>query len=110
MAPKLLSHELELLSDAASHQLFRQSAGRQDATDAGPAGLEDSIVRACGGVPLALRLAGGVLRQEGDADMWKVRNLSHMHVPAGHMGVVCMQVSGSILNSCVDAPVPCREC
>jgi hypothetical protein len=76
MAPKLVSHKLQLLSDTASRQLFRQCAGRQDATDAGPAGLEDSIVRACGGMPLALRLAGGALRQEGDADLWQVRNLS----------------------------------
>ena len=72
MAPKLLSHKLELLSSVASYQLFRQCAGRRGATDAGPGGLEGEVIRACGSLPLALELAGGVLWREGNADNWQV--------------------------------------
>jgi hypothetical protein len=72
LAPKLLSHEMELLSEAASRELFRRCAGRQGVTDAGPGGLEDELIRACGGLPLALELAGGVLWREGDVDVWQV--------------------------------------
>jgi hypothetical protein len=80
VAPKLLSHKLELLSGAASRQLFRARAGRQDAKDAGPGGLEDRVIRACGGLPLALELAGGILFKEGDADVWQVRSAQRMSV------------------------------
>ena len=74
MAPKLLSHKLELLSGAASLQLFRLCAGRVGAEDAGPAGLEGKVISACGGLPLALELAGGFLNEEGNADArsWQV--------------------------------------
>jgi hypothetical protein len=71
--PKLLSHRLELLSGAASRQLFQARAGRQDAKDAGPGGLEDRVISACGGLPLALKLAGGYLRRQCNAVIWQVR-------------------------------------
>jgi hypothetical protein len=72
MAPRLLGRKLKLLSGAASRQLFRQHAGREAATDAGPADLEGEVISACGGLPLALELAGGCLREEGDVEGWQV--------------------------------------
>ena len=71
--PKLLRHKLELLSEVASRQLFRQCAGRQDATDAGPGRLEGQVIRACAGLPLALELAGGQLWREGNPAIWQAR-------------------------------------
>ena len=77
----LLSRKLELLSDVAARQLFQECAGRRGATDAGPAGLEGEIIRACGGLPLALELAGGILYGVDNADMWRVSNAClHAHV------------------------------
>ena len=73
LAPKLLRYKLEMLTVPASQQLFRQCAGRQGSTDAGPAGLEDKVILACGGLPLALELAGGVLWQENDSAIWQAR-------------------------------------
>ena len=72
MAPKLLGRKLELLRGAESRQLFRQCAGREAATDAGPAGLEGEVISACGGLPLALELAGGFLFQKDNAHIWQV--------------------------------------
>jgi hypothetical protein len=73
VAPKLVSYKLRLLSEEAPRQLFRYRADRQDATDAGPAGLEDRVISACGGLPLALQLAGGILRGNCSKNMWQVR-------------------------------------
>ena len=42
--------------------------------DAGPAGLEDKVISACGGLPMALELAGGFLTEEGNANAWQVRS------------------------------------
>ena len=72
MAPKLLRRKLQLLSGAASLQLFRKCAGRQGATDAGPAGLEGDVISACDGLPLVLELAGGCVREDSSADVWQV--------------------------------------
>ena len=72
MAPKLLGRKLELLQGTAARQLFRQCAGREGAVDAGPADLEGGVISACGGLPLALELAGRFLREEGSAAGWQV--------------------------------------
>jgi hypothetical protein len=90
MSPKLLERKLDLLSGAAAQQLFWKCAGREGATDAGPAwrlGLEAGVVSACGGLPLALELAGRFLRDKSNADGWQVRR-------QGQRLVSCWQRAG----------------
>jgi hypothetical protein len=98
----VLSHKLELLSGAAARQLFRACAGRQDANDAGPGGLEDRVIRACGGLPLALKLAGGYLWQEGNAVIWQVRG--------GQCLSVCMQPWPTLLQIYLPPTISTMAC
>ena len=60
------------MSVDTSQELFWQWAGRRT-EDAGLAKLEREVVRACAGLPLALKLAGGLLQGQNDANAWQVR-------------------------------------
>ena len=102
LAPKLLSYKVEMLSKAAARRLFQQCAGRQGATDAGPAGLEGEVVRSCGGLPLALVLAGGRLWREGNPAIWQARPRCN-HASARHLHV-------AFAPTMYDKLLPCRRC
>ena len=89
MAHKLLRRKLKLLSGAAARQLFRKCAGREGLRDAGPGRLERQVIAACGGLPLALELAGGFLQEQGNKDVWQVcsvhsRGYGRCSSPVGH--------------------------
>jgi hypothetical protein len=70
---QLLYHEVEVLTGGAPRQLFRQAARL---SSVGPSAalqqVEAAIVKACGGLPLALKLVGGLLRGKVAASAWQV--------------------------------------
>jgi len=61
---RIFAHELDLLSDADAKQLFREYADL-DPTFQLPSkqlrNVENGIIAACAGLPLALRLVGALL-------------------------------------------------
>jgi hypothetical protein len=63
---------VEVLDEAASRQLFRQSAGLRGDPEAALQKVEAAILAACGGLPLAVRLMGGQLYKIKDEAVWKV--------------------------------------
>jgi hypothetical protein len=71
----LSQHEVDVLDEAASRQLFRQAAGLGVSLRADLKSVEDAILKACGGLPLALQLMGGQLLDNMDLAVWKVMQL-----------------------------------
>jgi hypothetical protein len=74
MDEQLHHHEVAVLGEAAARQLFRQEAGLQAGPDAALLEVEDAILTACGGLPLALLLMGGQLYKIKDKPSWQVRS------------------------------------
>jgi hypothetical protein len=71
---QLYPHKVDLLDEAASRQLFRLRAKVSDGMDPALQEVEAAILKACGGLPLALRLVGGHLsKKKPDKATWKVR-------------------------------------
>ena len=74
---RLHQHEVAVLGEIASRQLFRQAAGLAD--DLGPGGsglllgMEAAVLKACGGLPLALQLMGGQVYEDTELSNWEVR-------------------------------------
>jgi hypothetical protein len=66
-----IEHEQELLDETGARELFRffseQSPPASDFKK-----VEDDIVSACGGLPLALKLAGASLTKKTDLMLWQV--------------------------------------
>ena len=62
------------LDAAAARQLFRQAAGLQGAFQDDLQGVEEAILQACGGLPLALQLVGGQLYGKEGIDDWQVQS------------------------------------
>jgi hypothetical protein len=69
---------VEVLDEAASRQLFQQSAGLRGDPEAALQEVEAAILSACGGLPLALRLMGGQLYTIKDESVWKVMPCASM--------------------------------
>ena len=72
MEDQLHRHQVTGLGNGADLQLFRQAANLHEGLDAAIAEVETEIVAACGGLPLALQLMGGLLAQKKDMGSWKV--------------------------------------
>ena len=77
MEDRLHRHQVLGLGDGADLQLFRQAANLHEGLDAAISEVESEIVAACGGLPLALQLMGGLLVRKKDMDSWKVTNINH---------------------------------
>jgi hypothetical protein len=70
---KQLHHaKVDVLDEVASRQLFRQSAGLRGNLEAALQEVEAAVLKACGGLPLALRLMGGQVYKSKDEATWKV--------------------------------------
>jgi hypothetical protein len=72
---RLLNHEVQVLAGDAALQLFRQAASLPGGPAAALQELEAAIVKACDGLPLALKLVGGLLRGKVAWIYWQVRLL-----------------------------------
>jgi hypothetical protein len=69
---RLLQHQVLLLQRDSALQLFRQAAGLSGPPGAALEEVEAAILEACGGLPLALKLMGGLLRGSQDRVEWQV--------------------------------------
>jgi hypothetical protein len=69
---QLYQHEVAVLDEVAARRLFRLSAGLEGAPPASLHRVEDAILKACGGLPLALLLLGGQLFRDTDESSWQV--------------------------------------
>ena len=73
----LRQHKVAGLGEAAARQLFRREAGLD--LEVGPrpelCKVEQDILAACGGLPLALQLMGGQLRNDTEKASWEVPHL-----------------------------------
>jgi hypothetical protein len=61
-----------VLDEGPARQLFRRAAGLEGGLDPSLQGLEEAILRICGGLPLALRLLGGQLFEDTEVASWQV--------------------------------------
>jgi len=67
----LLGRQVQPLDEEAALQLFSQWAG--PASETLPPGLPRAeVIKACGRLPLALKVAGGLLYKNTDAEKWQV--------------------------------------
>ena len=107
-APALLHHSMETLDTASALQVFRQCHGftGQQLQQLGLCELEQQLLQACSGLPLALQVIGGALCEEEDTSaadtykLWQVRAVERSATggsaaagtqrpapgPAGHRG------------------------
>jgi hypothetical protein len=105
LAVKLLHHEMGLLSAEASLQLFRSCTGPMPASPgvtAELAKLEAAVAGACGGLVLALKVAGGQLWQQDDPAVWRVGSCLVVLVAVGLLRIVGLLwgVVGCHANRC----------
>jgi hypothetical protein len=68
--------ELDLLDHASSLKLFRSCTNQSELPDS-LRKWEEKVVIACGGLPLALVIAGGQLVHEKDDGIWEVRPVTN---------------------------------
>jgi hypothetical protein len=87
---QLHHHKLDVLDEAASRQLLRQSAGLQGHLEDALQEVEAAILEACGGLPLALRLTGGQLYKSKDQAFWKVMLIALMYGYTGTSYHTCI--------------------
>eukprot|EP00878_Enallax_costatus_P020482 GHUV01021657.1.p1 GENE.GHUV01021657.1~~GHUV01021657.1.p1 ORF type:complete len:732 (+),score=212.08 GHUV01021657.1:125-2320(+) len=73
LGSKMDVRRLEPLAKEAAQTLLRHFTGMAEPPD-GTVQLEQQILDACEGLPLALQLAGSFLWRETDVAAWKVRN------------------------------------
>jgi hypothetical protein len=94
-----------VLDEGPARQLFRRAAGLEGGLDPRLQGLEEAILRICGGLPLALQLLGGQLYKDKEVASWQVTptcSAQHRGSPALHG---CCMVEG-IRSWCGTPPVP----
>jgi hypothetical protein len=77
----LYQHQVAVLDDAAARQLLRRAAHLELEGElaAGLSDVEAAILKACGGLPLALQLMGASLYKKKDVASWQA-SLVHAHV------------------------------
>ncbi|XP_038970739.1 disease resistance RPP8-like protein 3 [Phoenix dactylifera] len=106
--PWIPPHELQLLNDAQSLELFRRKAfpPNQDV----PTGLEalaQKLAKRCGGLPLALVVLGGLLsRKDRSYDTW-LRVARSMKWESSGDGQECLRILGLSYD---DLPYPLKPC
>lgn len=74
---QMIHHKLEQLDPDPARQLFRSYQRTQPlvAHTAELQELEDDIVKACDGLPLALEITGGLLGNVSEPGLWRVGGL-----------------------------------
>jgi hypothetical protein len=65
-------HNVALLDEASSRNVFRKCALLEEPCAPELQGIEAKILVACNGLPLALRVMGGLLSESRDPGYWKV--------------------------------------
>jgi hypothetical protein len=84
---RVLQHRVQLLQRGAALQLFRQAAGLSGPPGGALEEVEAAILEACGGLPLALKLVGGLLRGTTDRKEWQVRTQPRGGSSSAHLSV-----------------------
>jgi hypothetical protein len=79
---RLYQHEVAVLDKVPARQLFRRAAGLEGGLAASLCGLEEEMLRICGGLPLALQLLGGQLFEDTTVASWQVMACAHCLVGA----------------------------
>lgn len=69
---RMHQHNVRIVDVASSRTLFRMRAGLKGTGALGLQCIEDEILAACNGLPLALKLMGGLLYKRRDLGFWKV--------------------------------------
>ena len=85
-ASSLHHHQMQNLDQKSARDMFRQchGLGQQQLQKLGLCKLEEGLLQACSGLPLALQVIGSVLRADEDDSsahdtikLWKVRVSAH---------------------------------
>ncbi|XP_038979287.1 putative disease resistance protein At1g50180 [Phoenix dactylifera] len=106
--PRIPPHELQLLNDTESLELFRRKAfpPNQDVPTELEA-LAQKLAKKCGGLPLALVVLGGLLsKKDGSYHEWS-RVAQSMNWDDSRDGKECLNILGLSYN---DLPYPLKPC